>query len=195
MSALLFDVQLRPVTFFKGYSDLMSKMFSMSGDPINVVKGLILLTDHSQVIPLQSGLRASAEFQAGLSIDISGGMEFSLWYRESKTSVNNRGALVIIGNMTVDTDFVSAGVEVGFETEATLDFITTVQFSEYPFLVCMQMDKTTFPFRETVSKQEKLPTGQMFSRKRSRDQVVPGSEFPLHQENSNMCKKVFEPAW
>uniref|UniRef100_A0A673GW74 Microsomal triglyceride transfer protein large subunit-like n=1 Tax=Sinocyclocheilus rhinocerous TaxID=307959 RepID=A0A673GW74_9TELE len=195
MSALLFDVQLRPVTFFKGYSDLMSKMFSMSGDPINVVKGLILLTDHSQVIPLQSGLRASAEFQGGLAIDISGGMEFSLWYRESKTSVNNRGALVVIGNVTVDTDFVSAGVEVGFETEATLDFITTVQFSEYPFLVCMQMDKTTFPFREMVSKQEKLPSGQTFSSKRSRDQLVPGSEFPLHLENSNMCKKVFEQAW
>lgn len=55
--------------------------------------------------------------------------------------------MVVIGNVTVDMDFVSAGVEVGFETEATLDFITTVQFSEYPFLVCMQMDKTTFPFR------------------------------------------------
>uniref|UniRef100_A0A8C2C6R5 Microsomal triglyceride transfer protein n=1 Tax=Cyprinus carpio TaxID=7962 RepID=A0A8C2C6R5_CYPCA len=196
MSALLFDVQLRPVTFFKGYSDLMSKMFSMSGDPINVVKGLILLTDHSQVIPLQSGLRANAEFQGGLAIDISGGMEISLWYRESKTSVNNRGALVVIGNVTVDTDFVSAGVEVGFETEATLDFITTVQFSEYPFLVCMQMDKTTFPFRyKMVSKQEKLPSGQTFFSKKSRDQLVPGSEFPLHQENSNMCKKVFEQAW
>uniref|UniRef100_A0A8C1AP50 Microsomal triglyceride transfer protein n=2 Tax=Cyprinus carpio TaxID=7962 RepID=A0A8C1AP50_CYPCA len=195
MSALLFDVQLRPVTFFKGYSDLMSKMFSMSGDPINVVKGLILLTDHSQVIPLQSGLRANAEFQGGLAIDISGGMEISLWYRESKTSVNNRGALVVIGNVTVDTDFVSAGVEVGFETEATLDFITTVQFSEYPFLVCMQMDKTTFPFRyKMVSKQEKLPSGQTFFSKKSRDQLVPGSEFPLHQENSNMCKKVFEQA-
>lgn len=49
MSALLFDIQLRPVTFFKGYSDLMSKMFSMTGDPINVVKGLILLSDHSEV--------------------------------------------------------------------------------------------------------------------------------------------------
>ncbi|XP_051559463.1 microsomal triglyceride transfer protein [Myxocyprinus asiaticus] len=195
MSALLFDVQLHPVTFFKGYSDLMSKMFSMSGDPINVVKGLILLSDHSQVIPLQSGLRVSAEFQGGLAIDISGGMEFSLWYRESKTSVNNRGALVVIGNMTVDMDFVSAGVEVSFETEAALDFITTVQFSEYPFLVCMQMDKTTFPFRETVSKQEKLPSGQNFSSRRSREQLVPGSEFPLHQENSNMCKKVFEQDW
>lgn len=58
-----------------------------------------------------------------------------------------RGALVVIGNMTVDMDFASAGVEVSFETEAALDFITTVQFSEYPFLVCMQMDKSTFPFR------------------------------------------------
>lgn len=43
-----------------------------------------------QVIQLQSGLKASAEFQGGLAIDISGGMEISLWYRESKTSVNNR---------------------------------------------------------------------------------------------------------
>ncbi|PWA29266.1 hypothetical protein CCH79_00013971, partial [Gambusia affinis] len=147
MSALLFDVQLRPVTFFKGYSDLMSKMFSMTGEPINVVKGLILLTDHSEVIQLQSGLKANAEFQGGLAIDISGGMEISLWYRESKTSVNNRGALVVTGNVTVDMDFLRAGVEVSFDTEASLDFITTVQFSEYPFLVCMQMDKATFPVR------------------------------------------------
>lgn len=42
------------------------------------------------MIQLQSGLKANAEFQGGLAIDISGGMEISLWYRESKTSVNNR---------------------------------------------------------------------------------------------------------
>ncbi|XP_036439469.1 microsomal triglyceride transfer protein large subunit [Colossoma macropomum] len=195
MSALLMDVQLRPVTFFKGYSDLMSKMFSMSGDPINVVRGLILLTDHSQVIPLQSGLRAAVEFQGGLGIDISGGMEFSLWYRESKTSVNNRGALVVVGNVTVDVDFLSVGLEVSFDMEAALDFITTVQFSNYPFLVCMQMDKTTFPFRESVSKMEKLASGEPFAWQRSRERLVPGSEFPLHQENSNMCKKVFDSSW
>lgn len=58
-----------------------------------------------------------------------------------------RGALVVTGNITVDMDFMRAGVEVSFETEASLDFITTVQFSEYPFLVCMQMDKATFPVR------------------------------------------------
>lgn len=195
MSALLFDVQLRPVNFFKGYSDLMSKMFSLSGDPLNVVKGLILLTDHSEVIQLQSGLKASAEFQGGLSIDISGGMEVSLWYRESKTSVNNRGALVVTGNVTVDMDFLKTGVEVSFDTEASLDFITTVQFSEYPFLVCIQMDKATFPISEHVAKYDSLPSGKHAMSQRSKKHLVPGSEFPLHQENSNMCKKVFDSSW
>lgn len=49
LSAILLDVQLRPVTFFRGYADLMSKMFSVSADPRLVVKGLILLMDYSQV--------------------------------------------------------------------------------------------------------------------------------------------------
>uniref|UniRef100_A0A8C7YVL2 Microsomal triglyceride transfer protein n=1 Tax=Oryzias sinensis TaxID=183150 RepID=A0A8C7YVL2_9TELE len=190
MSALLFDVQLRPVTFFKGYSDLMAKMFSMTGDPMNVVKGLILLTDHSEVLQLQSGLKANAEFQGGLAIDISGGMEISLWYRESKTSVNNR--YVVTGNVTVDMDFLRAGMEVSFETEASLDFITTVQFSEYPFLVCMQMDKATFPVREYLTKYEHVPSGKSSQLRKQRRLIVSGSEFPLHQENSNMCKRVFD---
>lgn len=50
MSAILFDFQLRPVTFFQGYGDLMSKMLSATGDPMNVVKGLVLLTDFLQVL-------------------------------------------------------------------------------------------------------------------------------------------------
>ncbi|KAG7225848.1 hypothetical protein INR49_014369 [Caranx melampygus] len=195
MSALLFDVQLRPVTFFKGYSDLMSKMFSMTGEPMNVVKGLILLTDHSEVIQLQSGLKAGTEFQGGLAIDISGGMEISLWYRESKTSVNNRGALVVTGNVTVDMDFMRTGLEVSFETEASLDFITTVQFSEYPFLVCIQMDKATFPYSEYLTKYDSLSSGKNVATRKSKKQLIPGSEFPLHQENSNMCKRVFDSSW
>ncbi|XP_061595036.1 microsomal triglyceride transfer protein large subunit [Cololabis saira] len=195
MSALLFDVQLRPVTFFKGYSDLMAKIFSMSGEPMNVVKGLILLSDHSEVIQLQSGLKASTEFQGGLAIDISGGMEISLWYRESKTSVNNRAALVATGNVTVDMDFLRAGVEVSFETEASLDFITTVQFSEYPFLVCIQMDKATFPFSERLAKYESASSGKSAASRRGKKQIISGTEFPLHQENSNMCKRVFDSSW
>ncbi len=75
-----------------------------------------------------------------------------------------RGALVVTGNVTVDMDFMRTGVEVSFETEASLDFITTVQFSEYPFLVCMQMDKTTFPVRycETLPVKERFQCSLVF---------------------------------
>ncbi|XP_074084199.1 microsomal triglyceride transfer protein large subunit [Macrotis lagotis] len=193
LSAILFDVQLRPVTFFNGYSDLMAKVLSASGDPISVVKGLILLTDHSQVIQLQSGLKANVEFQGGLAIDISGAMEFSLWYRESKTRVKNRVAVVVTGDITVDSSFVKAGQEASFETEAGLEFISTVQFSQYPFLVCLQMDKEEAPFRRYVTKFERLSTGKGYVSRKGKEKLSPGSEFPLHQENSDMCKVVFPP--
>ncbi|NXX19140.1 MTP protein, partial [Podargus strigoides] len=192
MSAILFDVQLRPVTFFQGYGDLMSKMLSATGDPINVVKGLILLTDYSQEIQLQSGPMASVEFLGGLAIDISGGMEFSLWYRESKTNVKNRVAALVAGNTEVDSFFVKTGMETTLEVETTLDFISTVQFSQYPFLVCIQMDRVESPFRRSVTKYESLPSGRRYTARREKAELLAGNEYPLHQENSNMCKKVFE---
>ncbi|KAJ6668882.1 hypothetical protein lerEdw1_012368 [Lerista edwardsae] len=191
MSAMLFDVQLRPVTFFHGYGDLMSKMFSATGDSMSVVKALMLLIDYSQVIQLQSGLTCSTEFQGGFSIDVSGGMEFSLWYRESKTNVKNRGALVVVGNIAVDSSFVKAGMETSSETEAALDFIFTVQFSQYPFLVCIQMDTCESPFRQYVTKYESLPSGKSYVSRKGKVKLLASSEYPLHQENSNMCRKVF----
>ncbi|XP_070949365.1 microsomal triglyceride transfer protein large subunit isoform X2 [Macaca nemestrina] len=193
MSAILFDVQLRPVTFFNGYSDLMSKMLSASGDPISVVKGLILLIDHSQELQLQSGLKANIEVQGGLAIDISGAMEFSLWYRESKTRVKNRVTVVITTDITVDSSFVKAGLETSTETEAGLEFISTVQFSQYPFLVCMQMDKDEAPFRQFEKKYERLSTGRGYVSQKRKESLLAGCEFPLHQENSEMCKVVFAP--
>lgn len=193
MSAILFDIQLRPVTFFNGYSDLMSKMLSASSDPVSVVKGLILLTDHSQEIQLQSGLKANMGIQSGLAIDVSGAMEFSLWYRESKTRVKNRVSLVIVGDITVDSSFVKAGLEISAETEAGLEFISTVQFSQYPFLVCLQMDKDGIPFRQFETKYERLSTGRGYISRKRKERLLSGSEFPLHQENSEMCRVVFAP--
>ncbi|KAG3275896.1 microsomal triglyceride transfer protein, partial [Ictidomys tridecemlineatus] len=193
MSAILFDVQLRPVTFFNGYSDLMSKMLSASSDPVSVVKGLILLVDHSQELQLQSGLKANIEVQGGLAIDISGAMEFSLWYRESKTRVKNRVAVVITGDITVDSSFVKAGLETRAESEAGLEFISTVQFSQYPFLVCMQMDRAEAPFRQYETKYERLSTGRGYVSQKRKESLLAGCEFPLHQENSEMCKMVFPP--
>lgn len=49
MSAVLLGIQLRPVVFFSGYMDLVSKVFSGTGEPRNVVRGNILLVDYLQV--------------------------------------------------------------------------------------------------------------------------------------------------
>uniref|UniRef100_A0A8C2UY91 Microsomal triglyceride transfer protein large subunit n=1 Tax=Chinchilla lanigera TaxID=34839 RepID=A0A8C2UY91_CHILA len=193
LSAILFDIQLRPVTFFNGYSDLMSKMLSASSDPVSVVKGLILLIDHSQDLQLQSGLKANIEVQGGLAIDISGSMEFSLWYRESKTRVKNRVAVVVTGDVTVDSSFVKAGLEARAESEAGLEFVSTVQFSQYPFLVCMQMDKADAPLRQFETKYERLSTGRGYVSRKRREGLLAGCELPLHQENSDMCNMVFAP--
>ncbi|XP_004866339.1 microsomal triglyceride transfer protein large subunit [Heterocephalus glaber] len=193
LSAILFDIQLRPVTFFNGYSDLMSKMLSATSDPVSVVKGLILLIDHSQELQLQSGLKANIEVQGGLAIDISGSMEFSLWYRESKTRVKNRVAVVINADVTVDSSFVKAGLEARAESEAGLEFVSTVQFSQYPFLVCLQMDKADAPLRQFEMKYERLSTGRGYVSRKQRERLLAGCELPLHQENSDMCNMVFAP--
>lgn len=54
---------------------------------------------------------------------------------------------MIVGNIVVDALFVKAGMESSVEAETTLDFVSTVQFSQYPFLVCLQMDKIESPSR------------------------------------------------
>lgn len=51
MSATFFDVQLRPVILFQGYTDLMAKVLLSRGGPTSVVKGNLLLMDHHQVLP------------------------------------------------------------------------------------------------------------------------------------------------
>nr|XP_021483166.1 microsomal triglyceride transfer protein large subunit-like [Meriones unguiculatus]XP_021483167.1 microsomal triglyceride transfer protein large subunit-like [Meriones unguiculatus] len=120
-------------------------------------------------------------------------MEFSLWYRESKTRVKNRVAVVLTSDVTVDSSFVKAGLESRAETEAGLEFISTVQFSQYPFLVCMQMDRAEAPFRQFETKYERLSTGRGFVSRRRKESLVAGCELPLHQENSEMCNVVFPP--
>lgn len=48
-----------------------------------------------------------------------------------------------------------------------------------------------FLCRQFETKYERLSTGKGFISRRSRKSMIAGSEFPLHQENSDMCKVVF----
>lgn len=49
MSAMFLGVDIQPVIFFQGYSDLMSKYFSAEEGPMNILSGNVLVLKHQQV--------------------------------------------------------------------------------------------------------------------------------------------------
>ncbi|KFQ97722.1 Microsomal triglyceride transfer protein large subunit, partial [Nipponia nippon] len=147
MSAIFFDVQLRPIVFFQGYTDLMAKVLLSSGEPTSVVKGNLLLMDHHQVIPLQSGLQAVIKLQGGLGLDISADMDVSIWEQELKTSISTRGSLAIDFQAELDAPFLQATLRSQTELETSIQFDTILRFSSSPVLMCLQLKEEQVPYR------------------------------------------------
>ncbi|NXQ90344.1 MTP protein, partial [Nyctibius grandis] len=147
MSAIFFDVQLRPVVFFQGYTDLMAKVLLSSGEPTSVVKGNLLLMDHHQVIPLQSGLQVIVKLQGGLGLDISADMDVSIWEQELKTGINARGSLTIDFQVELDAPFLQATTRSQTEVETSIHFDTLLRFSGSPVLLCLQLREEQVPYR------------------------------------------------
>ncbi|XP_074686099.1 microsomal triglyceride transfer protein-like [Strix aluco] len=186
MSAIFFDVQLRPIVFFQGYTDLMAKVLLNSGEPTSVVKGNLLLMDHHQVIPLQSGLQVTIKLQGGLGLDISANMDVSIWEQELKTSINTRGSLAIDFQAELDAPFLQATLRNQMEVETSIHFDTMLRFSGSPVLMCLQLREEQVPYREifTVSKSA---GSQSSTTRKGRQGILPGREFALHRANSKVC--------
>ncbi|NXO05403.1 MTP protein, partial [Rhinopomastus cyanomelas] len=147
MSAIFFNVQLRPIIFFQGYTDLMAKALLSSGETTSVVKGNLLLMDHHQVIPLQSGLQVAVTLQGGLGLDISANMDVSIWDQEIKTSINTRGSLNIDFQAELDAPFLQATLRSQTEVETSIHFDTMLRFSSSPVLMCLQLREDQIPYR------------------------------------------------
>ncbi|KFV05801.1 Microsomal triglyceride transfer protein large subunit, partial [Pterocles gutturalis] len=147
MSAIFFDVQLRPIVFFRGYTDLMAKVLLSSGETASVVKGNLLLMDHHQVIPLQSGFQVVIKLQGGLGLDISADMDMSIWEQELKTSINTRGSLTIDFQAELDAPFLQATLRSQTEVKTSVQFDTMLRFSSSPVLMCLQLREEQVPYR------------------------------------------------
>ncbi|NXA36629.1 MTP protein, partial [Eudromia elegans] len=147
MSAAFFNVHMRPVVFFKGYTDLMAKVLLSSGEPTSVVRGNLLLMDHHQVIPLQSGLQVVVKLQGGLGLDISANMDVSIWEQDLKTSVNTRASLAVDFQAELDAPFFQTTLRSQTEAETAIHFDTALRFSESPVLMCLQLREDQVPYR------------------------------------------------
>uniref|UniRef100_A0A8C3TRK8 Vitellogenin domain-containing protein n=1 Tax=Catharus ustulatus TaxID=91951 RepID=A0A8C3TRK8_CATUS len=186
MSATFFDVQLRPIVLFQGYTDLMAKVLLSSGGPTSVVKGNLLLMDHHQVIPLQSGLQVTIKLQGGLGLDISADMDVSIWEQELKTSVSASGSLAMDFQAELDSPFLQATLRSQTEVETSIHFDTKLRFSSSPVLMCLQLREEQVPYREVLTVSQSAGS-QGSTARRGRRGSVPGREFALHQTNSQVC--------
>ncbi|XP_075466695.1 microsomal triglyceride transfer protein-like [Ascaphus truei] len=191
MSAILFDVQLRPVVFFKGYMDLVSKVLASSGEPTSVVKGNVLLVDHLQWLPMQSGLQVIIEYQCGLGLEILANIDVNIWEQESKTNIKTKAGLVMEFRTEVDTSFFQANVMAQVDAETTLSFDTVMKLSGTPLPMCLQLKQEDLPYRETYILTESFPEKNItHTVRRGRKDTLWGRDFPLHSANSEMCKSL-----
>nr|XP_021148578.1 microsomal triglyceride transfer protein isoform X1 [Columba livia]XP_021148579.1 microsomal triglyceride transfer protein isoform X1 [Columba livia] len=186
MSAIFFDVQLRPIIFFQGYTDIMTKVLLSSGEPTSVVKGNLLLMDHHQVIPLQSGLQVTIKLQGGLGLDVSADMDVSIWEQELKTNMNARGSLTIDFQAELDSPFLQATLRSQMELETSVHFDTILRFSGSPVLMCLQLREEQVPYREMFTVSKSAGSWSITTRKGRRGSV-PGRELALHRANSKVC--------
>lgn len=81
----------------------------------------------------------------------------------------------------------------GFETEASsVHSITWLWRGWGDFNMCVIL-LLLLLCRQFETKYERLSTGRGYVSRKRKESLVAGSEFPLHQENSEMCKVVFPP--
>ncbi|KAM5140448.1 microsomal triglyceride transfer protein large subunit-like [Mantella aurantiaca] len=191
MSAVLFDVQLRPVVFFQGYMDLISKVLSSSGEPTSVVKGNVLLVDYLQWLPMQSGLQAIVQYQGGLGLDISANIDISIWDQQSKTNIKTKAGLVLELKTEIDTSFFHVDTIAQVDAEGTINFDSIMRLTKTPVLMCLELRQDDLPYRETYIITESYPEANTSRTvRKGRKSTWWGRDFPFHHANSEMCRSL-----
>ncbi|KAK3091068.1 hypothetical protein FSP39_016889 [Pinctada imbricata] len=193
LALTMMDVLLRPVEFFRGTSGLMSAVWNAPSEPVSALQGNLLLQDHFQKLHLSNGLIVDLSVLGVASIDLSGSISISLWYKNSHSVITNSGALVVEGTMKLDSDVLKAGISFSAETEAKIDFQTDVNFADMPFKMCLQMKRPPLEYREFFEKFERSRyLKKRFRAKSSRKSNTSPVSYFINEKNSQMCR-VMDP--
>ncbi|XP_071986035.1 microsomal triglyceride transfer protein-like [Engystomops pustulosus] len=191
MSAVLLGIQLRPVVFFSGYMDLVSKVFSSSGESTNVVRGNILLVDYLQWLPLQSGLQVYVQYQGALGLDITSKIDISIWDQQAKTNIDTKAGLVLDFMAEVHTSFFHVSMKAVTDAETSVHLDSTLQVAGSPMPMCLELRQDNMPYRETFILTETFPASNTTQTvRKGRTSTLWGRDFPFHKANSEMCRTL-----
>ncbi len=84
-------VQMRPLVFFKGQSELMGHVWSgTASEKTPAYQGITLLQDHKQIIHLHNGALLDLTVNGAVSVDLNGKIEISLWSRKADTRLEQK---------------------------------------------------------------------------------------------------------
>lgn len=128
----------------------------------------VLLQDHRQIFPLQSGFVAVLDVRGSVSFDFGGEIQISIWNRNSHSVVDDRyvcldlmrnnclyififyrhfrAAWELDGSLNILTPFVKSSVDFTVAAEATIDFVTDVNFGD-GVLACLRMRQKEFQIK------------------------------------------------
>lgn len=192
MTLSLLDVLLRPIEFFRGSGGLMSAVWNAPSEPVSALQGNLLLHDHSQKLHLSNGLIVDLQVTGVASIDLSGSISISLWYKNSNSLIKTRGAMIINGWMKLESEVLQAGLNFTAESEAVIDFKTDVDFAEMPFKMCLQMIRPPLQYRYNIEKFEKTKhLSKSYRNRVKRSTSISPVSFFINEKNSEMCSRMF----
>jgi len=185
----LLSLPLRPVTLFSSLGDLMEIYWSGAAqEKMTALQGTVLLQDDSSNFLLSNGIQVGLDMMGGLSFDLSGKADISIWSRTGNTLVENKAAVLVKSKVFLSFGGeaeVEGGEEVKVETElsaeAQLDVDTDVDMSGAEVLACIRMSQRQFMVteRHRVNGQEE-----------SYDIFVPGLTWNLNAKNNELCNKM-----
>ncbi|RWS08553.1 hypothetical protein B4U79_03836 [Dinothrombium tinctorium] len=190
MSLKVFDVQLRPYTFFTGTGELMGHVWSgTASDPTTAFRGNLLVSDISHGYPLINGFIVDHSVRGVISLDLSGEIRISLWNRNSNSVVRTKGALLVQGSQSIRTSEPNLAIsqQFSFGGESSIDFVTDIDFYTSPFKMCMQIIQPQFLVRHNTRKYERVNSLKTGRRIHRRNYVIPAKSFALNRDNNEMC--------
>lgn len=88
MDLSILGTQIRPFVFFSGQGELMGHVWSgTASERTTAFQSLVLLQDHLEFLRLGSGFVAEIDVKGGISFDLSGKIEISIWGRTAESLV------------------------------------------------------------------------------------------------------------
>ncbi|CAF1069023.1 unnamed protein product, partial [Brachionus calyciflorus] len=147
----LMGQKLKIVELFRGYSSMLSFMWSLPTVPTSLFNLNFLINDQNEYFFLSNGLSLRIENLASLGINLEGITEISLWSQYAKVNVKTLASLVNNQKLSLISDMkILNQIESNFKTQFLVNFEMNTNFGSNPYKVCVKMSQDKFYLKEAI---------------------------------------------